>query len=962
MKFSTTFAACALCAVSAFGAGVPEESDYTGYLFTYFTGNDNTREDEAVRFAISDDGYNYKALNGNRPVIKSADISQTGGVRDPHIYRGPDNCFYMTVTDMVSARGWDSNRAMILLKSCDLINWTSSVINIQERYAGQEDLKRVWAPQSIYDPEAKKMLVYWSMKHGNGPDIIYYAYANDDFTDILGEPKPFFNPADGKSCIDGDIVYKDGTYYLFYKTEGHGNGIKVASTKSLTSGKWEEQPDYKQQTKEAVEGAGTFKLIGEDKYILMYDVYIKGGYQFTETTDLKNFKVVDKPVSMDFHPRHGTVIAITADEMKRLKDKWGDPGKGIKEVSAASPDGRLILDVDNTTGSPMWSLAYNGNAMMEDSPLGIVTDFADFSKNLTLLSVEEAKKKISYKQDRIKKSDISKDATALLLTFATPEGRTIQVEYVLSDNDAAFRYVLPKQKGRGSVRVMDEKTGFAIPEYATAFLAPQSDAMIGWKRTKPSYEEEYILDAPLSQKSQYGHGFTFPALFRVGNNGWVLISETGVDRRYCASRLSDRNNGYYKLEFPMPEENNGNGTAEPAFAIPGATPWRTVTVGEDLAPIVETTAMWDVVEPLYEPSKEYDPARGTWSWIMWQDDSINEKDIKEYIALAKAMGYEYTLIDCAWDKNIGWDGMEKLIAYSRSQGVEPILWYSSSGYWNDIEQSPIDHMEVPRIRRQEMAWLAKNGVKAIKVDFFGGDKQETMRLYEDILADANDFGIMVIFHGCTLPRGWERMYPNYIGSEAVLASENLVFQQHFCDNEALNATLHPFIRNAVGSMEFGGTVLNRRLNRTNDGGTTRRTSDGFEIATAVLFQSPQQNFALAPNNLEDADPLALEFMRGVPTLWDDVKYIDGYPGKYAVIARRAGDKWYLAGINAEKEPRKLKLDLSALASVAKDGKATMSLYRDGKDGKMVKESVQLKKGKKFEITLPTDGGFTGIIR
>lgn len=298
--------------------------EYTAYLFTYFTGNHIT--EEAVCYAVSTDGYSYRALNNNKPVIDSKIISSTGGVRDPHILRCEDGeTFYMVVTDMVSDNGWDSNRAMVLLKSTDLVNWSHSVVNMQKRYTGQEKLKRVWAPQTIFDPLAGKYMVYWSMKYGDGPDVIYYAYANKEFTDLEDEPKPLFIPEDRKSCIDGDIVYKDGVFHLFYKTEGHGNGIKVATTRSLTSGKWEEDPDYKQQTTEAVEGAGTFKLIGQDKYILMYDVYMKGRYQFTETTDLKNFKVIDSEVQMDFHPRHGTIIPITREELKRITEQWGKP-------------------------------------------------------------------------------------------------------------------------------------------------------------------------------------------------------------------------------------------------------------------------------------------------------------------------------------------------------------------------------------------------------------------------------------------------------------------------------------------------------------------------------------------------------------------------------------------------------------------------------------------------------------
>lgn len=302
------------------------EKDYVAYLFTYFTGNHIS--EEAVCYAVSMDGYSYWALNNNKPVIDSKVISSTGGVRDPHILRCEDGkTFYMVVTDMVSGNGWDSNRAMVMLKSTDLVNWTHSVINMQKRYEGQENLKRVWAPQTIFDPEAGKYMVYWSMQYGTGPDVIYYAYANKDFTDLEGEPKPLFVPENKKSCIDGDIVYKDGVYHLFYKTEGHGNGIKVATTRSLTSGEWTEEPDYKQQTKEAVEGAGTFKLIGQDKYILMYDVYMKGRYQFTESTDLEHFKVIDNEVKMNFHPRHGTIIPITRDELLRITEKWGKPAE-----------------------------------------------------------------------------------------------------------------------------------------------------------------------------------------------------------------------------------------------------------------------------------------------------------------------------------------------------------------------------------------------------------------------------------------------------------------------------------------------------------------------------------------------------------------------------------------------------------------------------------------------------------
>ncbi len=309
---------------SAVTPPVVVEKDLTAYLFVYFIGN--SADSEAVRFAISADGYHYFHLNDNKPVLDNKVISSTGGVRDPHILRGNDGkTFYMVLTDMTASKGWDSNRAMVLLKSTDLVNWKSSVVNIQTTFAGNEDLKRVWAPQTIYDAKAGKYMIYFSLKNGDGPDKIYYAYANADFTGLESAPKLLFVPKSEKACIDGDIIEKEGVYHLFYKTETESPGIKTATTTDLTSGKWTENDNYLQQTKESVEGSSIFKLANSDEYILMYDVYKKGKYQFTKTKDLENFVAIDNDISMDFKPRHGTIIAITRSELKRLIAKWGLP-------------------------------------------------------------------------------------------------------------------------------------------------------------------------------------------------------------------------------------------------------------------------------------------------------------------------------------------------------------------------------------------------------------------------------------------------------------------------------------------------------------------------------------------------------------------------------------------------------------------------------------------------------------
>jgi len=330
---------------------------------------------------------------------------------------------------------------------------------------------------------------------------------------------------------------------------------------------------------------------------------------------------------------------------------------------------------------------------------------------------------------------------------------------------------------------------------------------------------------------------------------------------------------------------------------------------------------------------------------------MNYDDQVKYIDLASEMDFEYILVDAWWDANIGYQKMEELIQYAGSKGVDVFLWYNSNGAANDAFQTPLNKMNTASARKEEMKWLQQVGVKGVKVDFFGGDKQETMRLYEDILVEANEHGLMVIFHGATLPRGWERMYPNFVGSEAVIASEMLIFVQDVREKEAFYASLHPFIRNTVGSMEYGGVLLNKFLNRGNEKGQERLTTDIFQLATGVLFQNPVQMFGLTPNNLTDVPEFELDFLRKLPTTWDETLYIDGYPGKYSVIARRSGENWYIAGVNAEEVVKTLKIKLPML-----NGKK-VSIYNDDKKRQPTLSSVNIKKGGEVTVSIQPRGGF-----
>lgn len=617
-----------------------------------------------------------------------------------------------------------------------------------------------------------------------------------------------------------------------------------------------------------------------------------------------------------------------------------------------SPDGKLVVTVADMDGRPSYSVSYDNVLFLKPSPLGMIANIGDFSSGMSLeKNVSTNKIDETYELASIKQSKVRYVANEAVFSF-TQQGKTIyDVIFRISNNDVAFKYKMYPQGETLSCVVKQEVTGFAFPDGTTTFLCPQSKPMGGFARTSPSYETSYTAD-DAAGKNGWGEGYTFPCLFRNGDNGWVLVSETGVNGGYCASRLLGHKGGTYTIGFPQEGEANGNGTVSLGIALPGETPWRTITVGKTLAPIVETTVPFDVVKPLYPAKGEYTYGRGSWSWIIGMDGSTNYKEQLRYIDFSAAMGYQSVLVDALWDKQIGRDKIEELAKYGKDKGVALYLWYNSNGYWNDAPQTPRGIMDNAIARRKEMKWMQSIGIRGIKVDFFGGDKQMTMQLYEDILSDANEYGLLVIFHGCTLPRGWERMYPNFASSEAVLASENLHFSQGSCDNEAFNATLHPFIRNTVGSMDFGGSALNKYYNADNaPRGSRRVTSDVYALATAVLFQSPVQHFALAPNNLTDAPSWAIDFMKEVPTTWDEVRFIDGYPGKYVILARRHGDKWYIAGVNAQKETLKLKVNLPMFSNGEK-----VRLFSDDKALQGGVKQIEIGKKQELQLAIPCNGG------
>ena len=636
------------------------------------------------------------------------------------------------------------------------------------------------------------------------------------------------------------------------------------------------------------------------------------------------------------------------------------------DVTVSSPDNRLQVTVNDAGGRLYYTATLDGQEVLQPSALGLKTSIGDLTKGLAIIDTKTGVIDEHYTMRGAKASSADYKANTLTVNVQNQDSRVFSILFQVSDHSIAFRYEIPRQKIGHSevkrVRILSELSSFNFPVGTTTFISPQIGPESGWEQTKPSYEEGYSADAPMDKPSQYGHGYIFPALFHIPG-GWALMTETGVGSNYCGSHLSDYQAGVgYTIAYPDKGENNGFGADFAGIPLPGETPWRTITIGSSLKPIVETTISYDLVKPLYEPSTDYKPGRYTWSWLLWQDNSINYEDQVKFIDLASTMGFEYCLVDNWWDTQIGRDRIPELSKYAQSKGVHLLLWYNSNGFWNDAPQTPRNCMNTAIAREREMKWLQSIGVKGIKVDFFGGDKQETMRLYEDILSDANRYGLQVVFHGCTIPRGWERMYPNYVASEAVLASENLFFGESATFSEPFDLTLHPFCRNATASMDWGGIIMNKYLSPDNKSRHSRKTTDIFEMASGLIMQTSVQCVAMQPNNLTELPQFEMDFLRQLPTTWAETRFIDGYPGRYVVLARKdTHGKWHVAGLNALKEPLTLTLDLPMFLAEP-SGKAertpgeTLQYYVDSKSGEPMLTTLKIDKRGRAKVTIQPNGG------
>lgn len=614
------------------------------------------------------------------------------------------------------------------------------------------------------------------------------------------------------------------------------------------------------------------------------------------------------------------------------------------EHRLSSPNGDLVLTLsEGDRGRIEYTLSHNNRAVLEPSPLGLVLNDARFDTSLTLASVGEVGEvNDTYTMAHGKQRNISYTANQQVFTVKNAEGDTLQVAFRVSDDGLAFQYRIPNIDGERR-RLSQELTGFDFAESAKAWLQPVAMAQTGFANTNPSYEEHYQMNVPVGTDSPTEAGWVFPSLFYTGND-WVLITEAGMDGRYNASRLAQQSpDGEYRIGKPMKPETVTNGELMANADSEFSSPWRIVTVG-DLATVTESTLGTDLAKPAVAEMEWVEPGLAAWSWALLKDDSVNFDTTLEFIDYAADMSWPYVLIDADWDRKIGWEKLAELVKYAEQKNVGILVWYNSSGDWNTTEYTPKSQMFERESRLQNFTRLQDVGVKGIKIDFFPGDGQSVMQYYNELLMDAAKFKLMLNYHGSSLPRGLHRTYPNMMTMEAVHGFEMITFMQASADKAASHMAMLPFTRNVFDPMDFTPTTFDEIPN------IERRTSNGFELALPVLFTSGIQHMAETPQGMAKVPEFVREYLRDIPTLWDETRLLTGMPGEHAVMARRRGSDWFIAGINGTDVEQTLKFDLSFI------DKVSGQLITDGDTDRSFSQS-EVQSRDEYKITLRPRGGF-----
>ncbi|PZX91872.1 glycoside hydrolase family 97 protein [Flavobacterium aquariorum] len=594
--------------------------------------------------------------------------------------------------------------------------------------------------------------------------------------------------------------------------------------------------------------------------------------------------------------------------------------------------------------TPSYKVFFKNKLVINTSELGLLREDANFYTDMEIIKVSEAKAlNFNYYMLQGKRNKISYSANQYTVSLQNSTGEGMEIIFQLSRDGIGLRYHFPKTSN-DIKKIKEEKTTYNFDASAKAWFQPMSKAKTGWKETNPSYEEHYSMGVPANTKPAIGEGWVYPALFN-SNDAWVLITETGLQGNYCGSRLVYNDSSKaLQVTFPQKEEIFPNGALNPESQLPWYTPWRIITIGS-LKTITESTLGTDLADPAIPMDTSFiKSGLSSWSWVLLKDESVNFETSLQFIDYASSMNWPYCLIDADWDTRIGDAKMKELVAHATAKNVKLLVWYNSSGSWNSTEYHPKGKLLTHEGRVKEFSKLKEMGIAGIKVDFFGGDGQSMIVYYHAMLKDAATHQLLINFHGATLPRGWQRTYPNLLTTEAIKGEEYITFTQETADLQPSHCAMLPFARNVFDPMDFTPMVLDSIPN------IKRKTTPAFELALPVLFLSGIQHIAETPAGMAKMPKYVVDYLKDIPTNWDDSKFIDGYPGKYIVMARKRENVWHIVGINGENTSKEIEIDLSFV--INESGYIILE-----NDKGFQQQIISKSKNKKFKVTMKPNGGF-----
>lgn len=605
-------------------------------------------------------------------------------------------------------------------------------------------------------------------------------------------------------------------------------------------------------------------------------------------------------------------------------------------ISLSSPDkAREIVISLTDEGALNYRVNLHGKPVLRDSPLGLKTSTHDFTRGLKLITSG----KVETRRERYElfagiMPRVDRVLNHRSVEFHNQDGASMLVDLAASDEGVAFRHRFTSSSD-APTHIMEERTGFHLPQDARAWLQPHHAA----GKYTPAYEDFYFQVSPGDpppHSREKPIGWAFPALFRIPSaDAWILITEVSSLDPYPACHLApDSKDSIYRIAFPRKNERDLEKGADepepPHHRFPWTLPWRAVLLAEDAAEIATSTLVTDLAPPSRLTDVSWiKPGRASWAWWSFPEGPFDAEVFHQFTNFSADLGWEYTLFDANW-----WDpGIEPLVRQATGRKVGAMMWTHARDY------------ETPAKRRSKLDEVAGYGAVGVKADFWCSDRQETIACMQSLFEDAAKRKLLVNLHGCTLPRGWHRTWPNFITAEAVLGAESYLYESKFTAKAAELNTVLPFTRNVVGPMDYTPFALSpKRYART--------TTAAHELANSIICTSGIIHYADSPEVYQSLPEDVVNVLRDAPARWDETRCLTADPGRIAIFARRSGTRWFIAGISGSEDAQSFTLDLAAFAMHPR-----RTLIHEGDDAAMKLISKSISTAPHFQHSIPPRGGF-----